>query len=320
VNQPASTEWAGDAIVADKRLVADGVAELRLARPDGIPLPPWQPGAHIDLMLPNGLERQYSLCGDPRDTGTWRIGVLRSEDGAGSAYVHDQLAVGGSVRLRGPRNHFPLVPARRYLFLAGGIGITPLLPMIREVEASGRTWSLHYGGRSRSSMAFVDELVGHSAGQVDIVPANERGLLDLARILGRPDPDTAVYCCGPEPLLQAAEERCAAWPTGALHVERFAPKTVVADGPERELMVRLATSDRTVRVPVGVSILEAIERAGVQVLSSCREGTCGTCETGVLEGVPDHRDSLLTEDERAEGTFMMICVSRAKSDQLVLDL
>jgi ferredoxin-NADP reductase len=331
-------------VVARKEDAADGVAMLELRDLAGTPLPGWQPGAHIDLLLGPGLVRQYSLCGAPADAATWRIAVLREPAGrGGSRHVHDVLMEGGRVRARGPRNHFALEPAGRYLFIAGGIGITPILPMIAAAEATGTPWTLTYGGRARSSMAFRDELRSRYGDRVLLQPQDEAGLLDLDALLGQPAVGTLVYCCGPEPLLAAVEARCASWPAGALHVERFAPRAgeaparPAAAGAETEaeaqaeaqveaevqaeaFEVELAQSGLLIRVSAETSILRAVEAAGVQVLSSCTEGICGTCETAVLDGVPDHRDSLLTPAERAAGDTMMICVSRSATPRLVLDL
>jgi ferredoxin-NADP reductase len=234
-------------------------------------------------------------------------------------YVHDQLAVGDVVRVRGPRNNFPLEPSPRYLFIAGGIGITPLLPMIATADAAGADWQLVYGGRQRSSMAFLDELARHGD-RVLVRPQDETGLLDLDGLLATPQADTRVYCCGPEPLLAAVEQRCAGWPPGSLHVERFSPRPPGAPARLEAFEVVLARSELTVDVPPDRSILEVVEDAGIPVLSSCAEGTCGTCETAVLEGLPDHRDSVLSEEERAANDCMMICVSRSCSSRLVLDL
>jgi ferredoxin-NADP reductase len=314
------TGWEGEVVVTDKKVVADGVVELRLARAEGGVLPAWEPGAHIDVIVPDGPTRQYSLCSDPDDLTTWRIGVLRERDAGASAYIHDRLEIGSVVAVRGPRNHFPLVPAERYVFIAGGIGITPLIPMVEKVDRAGLDWTLHYGGRRRSSMAFLCELVDKYGDRVVVTPEDRAGLLDLDAILGTPEPDTSVYCCGPEPLLVAVERRCAPWPPDALHLERFSPIPVDPDAPDNPVDVELALSNQTLHVPAGVSILDVVEKAGVSVLSSCREGTCGTCETVVLEGTPDHRDSLLTEAEQEEGSIMMICVSRARSSRLVLEL
>ena len=304
-------------VVAAKETLAEGVVELTL-RGTG-PLPEWAPGAHVDLALGDGLVRQYSLCGDPADRSSWRLAVLREPDGrGGSAYVHDRLAAGDRMTVTGPRNHFELVPSPRYLFIAGGIGITPIRPMVTAARSAGADWRLVYGGRRRMGMAFHDELAA-LGDRVEIRPQDEYGLLDLESLLGVVEPDTAIYCCGPEPLLEAVEKHCAAWPAGALHIERFTPREIDTS-EDVEFEVELAATGKVVDVPAGTSILHALENAGVPVLSSCQEGTCGTCETGVLDGVPDHRDSILTEAERTTCDFMMICVSRARTPRLVLDL
>ncbi|NEC88574.1 PDR/VanB family oxidoreductase [Streptomyces sp. SID12501] len=315
--------------VAARTHAADGVVSLTLRRPDGGTLPAWAPGAHIDVLLNGGngdegeLIRQYSLCGDPADRAAWQIAVLREPQGrGGSAYVHDHLREGATVRVRGPRNNFPLRPAARQLFVAGGVGITPILPMVEAAEAAGADWRLLYGGRTRTSMAFLDRLAPYGD-RVLVRPQDEFGLLDLAAHLGVPEADTLVHACGPEPLLQAVQERCAGWPPGTLGVERFAPaRTAEAgDGGAAEAFeVELARSGLTLTVPADRSVLETVEAAGIAVDFSCREGTCGTCETDVLDGKPDHRDSLLTEDERAAGDTMLICVSRSYGGRLVLDL
>ncbi|MDD7969348.1 PDR/VanB family oxidoreductase [Actinomycetospora lemnae] len=312
-------------LVLDKKeTLADGVVALTLRSADGAELPPWEPGAHLDLVLTDELTRQYSLCGDPAERSVLQVAVLREQDGrGGSAHVHDTLREGDVVAARGPRNHFPLVPAERYVFVAGGIGITPLLPMIEQVAAGGADWRLVYGGRTRGSMAFLDRLEERHPDRVAIRPMDEVGLLDLPEALGEPGEtaeQVAVYCCGPEPLLAAVEQECLRWPAGALHVERFAPKEGADDGPRTSFEVELAASGTVLTVPADRSVLEVVEESGVPVLSSCQEGTCGTCETTVLDGVPDHRDSLLTAEERAANDTMMICVSRACSGRLVLDL
>ncbi|MGY1708724.1 PDR/VanB family oxidoreductase [Geodermatophilus sp. SYSU D00758] len=307
--------------VASRTDGAEGVVVLELRDPGGAELPAWGPGAHVDLRLGNGMTRQYSLCGDPADRSTWRIAVLREPDGrGGSAYVHEEVREGATLDVRGPRNHFPLVPAPRYLFIAGGIGITPILPMVAAADAAGAAWELHYGGRSRRSMAFLESLEEATGTTVTLHPQDEVGLIDLPSVLGTPQEGTLVYCCGPEPLLQAVEQHCAAWPEGSLHVERFSPKDVGEPVYHDSFEVELATSGLTLTVPPDKSILEVVEDAGVPVLSSCTEGTCGTCETGVLEGEVDHRDSLLTPAEQAANDTMFICVSRAACPKLVLEL
>ncbi|MEU2426765.1 PDR/VanB family oxidoreductase [Streptomyces sp. NPDC007851] len=312
--------YEAELVVSERASAADGVVALTLRHPLGEELPGWEPGAHLDVVLGPGLERQFSLCGDPGDRTGWRIAVLREPDGrGGSAFVHERLGVGGKVRVRGPRNHFRLEPAARYRFVAGGIGITPILPMLAAAEASGAEWTLLYGGRTRQSMAFTGELARYGDVRVTVAPQDETGLLDLGAVLDDVPDGTLVYCCGPGPLLDAVEERC---PAGVLRVERFRPREPDGHetGEEREFEVVLAQSGRTVTVQPGVSVLDTVRAAGVEVLFSCTEGTCGTCETDVLEGTPDHRDSVLTEQERAAGETMLICVSRCRGKRLVLDL
>ena len=314
-------EYEADVRIAVKTVAADGVVALELREIGGHPLPTWEPGAHIDLILGKGAPtRQYSLCGDPADRFVYRLGVLRdAEGGGGSVYVHDRLAVGDVVRLRGPRNNFAFAPSPRYLFIAGGIGVTPLLPMVAAAEAAGSDWHLHYVGQSRASMAFTDELAPYGD-RVSVHAKDESGRMDLDALLGTPEPDTLVYCCGPERLIADVEGRCASWPAGALHVERFDARPVDPDAVDAEFDVVLRRSNLTLTVAAGRTVLETVEAAGVGVMSSCGKGTCGTCETSVLEGVPDHRDSVLSEEERASNEFMMICCSRSKSPRLVLDL
>lgn len=307
-------------LVRAKEVVSDGVVTLTLSNVRGTDLPEWKPGAHIDLIVGNGLVRQYSLCGDPVEQRTWQVAVQREQESrGGSQYIHDNLAVGDTVQASVPRNHFAFVRSPRYLFLAGGIGISPLLPMISAAEAAGTEWRLVYGGRTRASMAFRDELSLYGE-RVAIRPHDETGLLDLAGLLDQPIEDTQIYCCGPESMLLAVEEHSLSWPAGSLHIERFSPKEFDTPEGEEPFEVVLRRSGLTVEVPPGTSILHAVEQAGVSVLSSCQDGTCGTCETSVLDGVPDHRDSVLTESERLSGKFMMICVSRSCRSRLELDL
>jgi len=319
VNTLPSADIDLEVRLAHKETIADGVVRLTFRHPSGESLPRWAPGAHVDLLLAHGLVRQYSLCGDPADDSLLEVAVLREREGrGGSAFVHDELRSGDRVRIRGPRNNFPLVHAPQYLFLAGGIGITPFVPMIAAVDESGADWELHYGGRARSTMAFAADLAQKYGDRVVLWPKEETGLVDVAGLMSGAYADTAVYCCGPAPLLTAAEQACAGLADLELHVERFAPKEFA--GASSGFEVELARSGVRLDVPADRSILEVAEDAGVPVLSSCREGTCGTCETPVLDGVPDHRDSLLTGDEQVAGDTMMICVSRACGRKLVLDL
>lgn len=302
-------------LVTRKQRIAENVVALTLSDPDGRPLPPWTPGAHVDIALEPGLSRQYSLTGG-EGSGVWRIAVLRVPAGRGSRYLHDMVAPGSVLRIDGPRNDFPLVPARRYVFIAGGIGITPILSMVSRVERTGAEWQLYYGGRRRASMAFLDELARYGD-RVHVYPEDEQGLLPLSAALFGTENGTQVYCCGPEPLLNAVRQRVDESPGSTVHFERFR-RAGPATGEAFE--VRLAQSGRTLMVPPDKSILEVVEEAGVEVLSSCRTGTCGTCETAVLEGIPDHRDDVLSADERASGDTMMICTSRSLTPFLSLDL
>ncbi|WP_406460732.1 PDR/VanB family oxidoreductase [Streptomyces sp. NBC_00111] len=295
---------------------AEGVLSVELAHPDGKPLPAWTPGAHLDVHA-GGQVRQYSLCGDPHTPDVYRVGVLNEPASrGGSRFVHTQLRPGQQITVSEPRNRFELEDADAYVFVAGGIGITPLLAMAREAARRGTVWRMVYGGRSRASMAFSGELDA-LGGDVSLVPQDEQGHIDLdAALTGLPD-GTLVYSCGPEPLLTAVEQRC---PGDRLRLERFAAPTVEHDGGDEAFEVECRTSGLTLTVGAGTSVLEAAESAGLAVESSCRDGICGSCETRVLEGTPDHRDFLLSEAERAAGASMMICVSRCASGRLVLDL
>ncbi|MBG7702730.1 oxidoreductase [Streptomyces sp. MC1] len=289
-------------LVTSHETVADGVVRLRLAGRD---LPRWEPGAHIDLVLPSGLVRQYSLCGDPEDTSSYTVAARLVEDGrGGSREVHEQVTEGMELQVRGPRNRFPLVEAGSYVFVAGGIGITPLLPMLRALPDSA-DWRLLYAGHERASMPFLEEVEKLGGGRVTVVE-------------GRPDLDalevgdgTAVYCCGPEGLMAAVAER---FPD--VRLERFAPRAGV--GGDGEFTLELRRSGRTVTVPADSTVLAAVRRELPDTAYSCEQGFCGTCRQRVLEGEIDHRDELLTDAERRDA--MLICVSRARSDRLVLDM
>lgn len=306
--------------VLSKTEVADGVVELRLRTADGSPLPSWSAGAHIDLLLPGDRVRQYSLCGSVEDSSTWRIGVLRERDGrGGSAWIHDELQPGRSLTVSTPRNHFRLESMPHMIFLAGGIGITPILPMLEEADQRGLDWSLWYGGRTAKAMAFTSELQRWSD-RVTLWPQDERGLLPLRHLLSTPRENTRVYACGPPSLLSAVETAMSSWHEGHLRVERFSAQPQVQSEPERPIEVSLAASGVTIEVASTESVLEAVRRAGIDVLSSCGQGTCGTCEVVVLDGVPDHRDAVLDASERAANDRMLICVSRAMTPRLVLDI
>lgn len=318
-------------LVTGVNLEAEGVVSVTLEASDGDPVAEWSPGAHLELVLPSGLVRQYSLCSDPTEKSSYTVAVLREENGrGGSREIHDVGLVGRTLRVNGPRNRFELVDAPSYLFIAGGIGITPILPMIREVAAKGRTWALLYGGRTKSSMAFVPELEALAAGpngSVAFVPEDVHGLLDLAGALSGIGADTEVYCCGPAGLLSAVEREAAdLGMADRLHIERFGvdskalEEAKAAAEPDVAFEVELRASGQTVAVGPDDSILETVRSVVPGVPSSCEEGFCGTCETRVIEGDVDHRDQILTDDEKAANTTMFICVSRSRSPKLVLDL
>jgi ferredoxin-NADP reductase len=307
--------------ITQMRLEAEGVLSLTLRPAAGEPLPAWTPGAHIDLHLAPGLVRQYSLCGDPSERDAYRVAVLREPAGrGGSARVHDVLRVGDAIEISEPRNHFELVDAPGYVFVAGGIGITPILPMLAEVKRRGQPWRLFYGGRRRASMAFADELDG----AVGLLPEDEHGLLPLAAIVAEAHAaGAALYCCGPGALLDAIEAECErAGCLDRLRVERFSPadRGKLPDEADRAFTVVLARSGTEFVVAAGQSVLHRLLDEGVDVGFSCEEGTCGSCETRVVAGRPCHRDSVLTAAEQAAGDRMMICVSRSLDARLVLDL
>jgi ferredoxin-NADP reductase len=309
-----------DLIVESRVDVATDIASFTLRLADDAELPAWTPGAHIDVLIPEIGPRQFSLCGDPSDRRRWRIAVLNEADGrGGSRYVHANLTNGSTVRVRGPRNHFRFEPSEHYVFIAGGIGITPLLPMIAEAERIGADWRAVYGGRQASTLAFTHELAAYED-RVTLWPQDERGLIDVAGLVGTAPAGSKIYCCGPEALLEAVEREHAGGSVADLHVERFIPKPVGEPAQTGSFEVELRRSGMTLTVPPERSILEVVAEAGVYVLSSCEVGTCGTCETPVLEGTPEHRDSILEEDEQEANDCMMICVSRCIGKGLVLDL
>ncbi|MEV2221806.1 PDR/VanB family oxidoreductase [Nocardia vinacea] len=299
-----------DLVVADRRQEATDVVSLVLRAAGGHPLPGWEPGAHIDIELAPGLERQYSLCGG--DSHSWRIAVLREPNGrGGSEFVHTTLLPGARVRGRGPRNHFSLEVAPAYRFIAGGIGITPILPMLD--YACPAPWTLLYGGRSHSTMAFTEELTSrHGSGRIFL----HEGLLDLHGYLADLRPGELVYACGPAALLEAIESIV---PAASLRTERFTAR-VASDSVNAAFEVELARLRRILPIAADESILSALLAAGVDVPYYCTEGICGTCETRVLAGDVDHRDSILTPQEQATGATMMICVSRSQTPRLTLDL
>jgi ferredoxin-NADP reductase/DMSO/TMAO reductase YedYZ heme-binding membrane subunit len=301
-------------IVTSVLVEADGILGIRLAAVSGQQLPVWQPGAHITLHLPNGLERQYSLCGENADRAHFDIAVLRTADSqGGSSWIHEFLAPGMVIPVSGPRNHFELEPAADYLFIAGGIGITPIMGMIESLPPR-REWHLLYFGRSLESMAFAGQLRERYPDRVTIVLRGEaRDASDLASLIG--DSSANVYCCGPEGLMQAVS---AIVPRERLSLERFV--AIERQGPAVAVTVTAVKSGKRFIVPAEQSILEALESNALPILGSCRKGVCGNCEVRVVSGTPDHRDSVLEDAEKDSLRIMYPCVSRASTPELILDI
>jgi ferredoxin-NADP reductase len=310
--------------VTEAAHVTRDVLRLVLAPVEADNLPDWEAGAHIDLHLASGRTRQYSLCGDTDQTTSYTVCVLREVNGrGGSAEVHDTLRAGSELVIQGPRNHFVLVPAQRHLFLAGGIGITPIRAMIDEADRQGAEWSLVYGGRTLDTMVFGAELVAQYPDRVRLVPQDVEGLIDVARVLADAGASTHVYCCGPEGLLDAASKACRALGIiDRLHIERFSAGDApgAPADPQQPFEVELRQSGVTLTVPSDQTLLEVVRRVRGDVDFSCQEGYCGSCESTVLEGLPDHRGTLMTPEEHDEVGTMLICVGRSLSPRLVLDL
>lgn len=313
-------------VVDEKRVVAQGIVELTLVPEDGsAKFPLTEPGVHIDVALPNGLIRQYSVI-NPGDPDQIKIAVNHDRASrGGSQYIHEVLAEKDVIQAEVVRNNFPLNPnAPHSVLIAGGIGITPIYSMVQKLSQTGKSWTLYYCTQTPSKTAFARELLELQANERqsvvfvhDGVPGVSR--LDIKAVIENAGPQTHFYCCGPEPLLKAFLAETHARPSQCVHVEFFT-KTAAPQDPGSGFEVICASSGVTVTVEPGISILEALEQAGLSPLCSCREGICGTCETTIIEGEPDHRDHVLTEDERASGQTMMICVSRAKTASLTLDI
>jgi tetrachlorobenzoquinone reductase len=294
---------------------------IELRDPDGRALPPFQPGAHLDLRLNCGLGRSYSLAGNPADGGRYLLGVQLDRQSRGaSRYLHEQARVGDLVAVSQPISQFRLVEdAAASVLIAGGIGITPILSMIDRLASLGRPFALHYGVRDRKALPFQSRLTRHGDG-VRMAFSREPGggRLDIAAIIEASPTNAELYCCGPPSMLEAFAMATADRDPARIHVEHFSAAEPAA--VEGGFEVVLARSGRTVVVPAGKTILEVLNAAGIEPNCSCVQGVCGTCETRVLEGTPDHRDVILTPEERAENRTMMICVSGAKTARLVLDL
>jgi ferredoxin-NADP reductase len=301
-------------VVAAIVVEADGVVSLRLQPVGGRELPPWQPGAHVDVVLPSGRKRQYSLCGDPLARDHYVIAVRRIHTGGGGSREVHALSPGDRLTLHGPRNAFPFIDADRYLFVAGGIGITPIRPMLYDAIRRRADWRLVYTGRTRASMPFLDELRDLDPDRVQVWPDDEYGTPDGRKILARAPDGAALYCCGPPPMIDALRAEIPADNIASLHYERFSAPPVVGGRPFR---VVLARSGHVVRVSSNQSALAAIREVLPDVAYSCQNGFCGTCPVGVLGGAVEHRDRCLTDAERQHR--MAICVSRG-TGRVTLDL
>ena len=324
IGEPSTHAISRKLVVASVTRAADGIARIRLESPDGKPLPRWTPGSHIDVECGDtGLSRQYSLCGDPAVPGALEIAVLREADGrGGSAWIHEHLRPGGTVRVRGPRNHFRMdESAARLIFIAGGIGITPISAMARRARELGLDYQLHYSGRARGCMALLDDLAQLHGERLHLHVSDEGGRNDFAALLAQPDAGAQIYACGPERMLAALQEACAGWPEDALRVEHFHSTLATLD-PSREhaFEAELKDSGIVLHVPADQTLLAALRAANIDVQSDCEEGLCGSCEVRVLDGAVDHRDVVLTRAEREAGTRMMACCSRAQGGRIVLEL
>jgi len=324
IGEPSRQTISRPARVASVEKVADAVVRVRLAEAGGVPLPRWTPGSHIDLECGDtGLSRQYSLCSSPDDTGVLEFAVLREpESRGGSAWVHEHLREGDLVRIRGPRNHFRFDPThQRAVFVAGGIGVTPMIAMARQARDAGIEYDFHYLGRSRSHLAYLDALAEVHGDNLHVHLSDEGSRAVLADVVGPYAEGVGIYACGPQRMLDELTDLTADWPGEPLRVEHF-ESTLGALDPRKEhaFVVELAESGISVPVRADQTVLAALRGANVDVQSDCEEGICGSCEVPVVRGEVDHRDLVLTKAERDEGTRMMACCSRACGDSLVLGL
>jgi vanillate O-demethylase ferredoxin subunit len=313
--------------VARRLLAGQEIVSLELRTLDGSPLPAFTAGSHVEVHLPgaaggSGLVRHYSLCNDPAEVDRYVLGIARAADSAGgSKHLHDQVGEGQELRIGAPRNNFALVESAAHsVFIAGGIGVTPLLAMARRLSALGRRWTFYYCVQRPERAAFLGDL--HALGGT-VVPVFD-GMpgvrsLDLAAVAASAGEQDHLYCCGPQGLMRAFLDATKGRKAGTVHVEWFSAPTDAAPRVDAAFDVQLAKSQRLVHVQAGQSLLDALLAAGVNVAYSCSEGICGTCEARVLEGAVDHRDVVLSDDEKREGKILT-CVSRAAGDRLVLDL
>nr|WP_315393794.1 PDR/VanB family oxidoreductase [uncultured Duganella sp.] len=304
---------------------AEDICSYELVSVDGSPLPAFSAGSHIDVHVGAGLVRQYSLCNPPHETHRYVIGVLRDPASrGGSQGMHDNIHDGAALTISAPKNHFPLVPAKRSLLLAGGIGVTPILAMAEALSAQGADFEMHYCARSPERTAFRERIAAspfaaHTHFHYDSGAPEQK--LDLAALLAGLDRDTHIYFCGPAGFIDHVKATAAAkaWPEAQLHLEYFGAAAVDTGG-DQAFEIKLASSGASYTVPAGVTVMQVLRDAGVFIAASCEQGVCGTCLTRVIGGVPDHRDLYLTEEEQAANDQFTPCCSRSKSPTLVLDL
>ncbi len=312
--------------VARKAVEALDIVTLELVAANGQALPAFSAGSHIDVQLPNGITRQYSLCNDPQETHRYQIGVLRdAASRGGSAAVHDLVKEGDVLTISAPRNHFGLAhEAKKHLLLAGGIGVTPILCMAERLANTGTDFEMHYATRAPERTAFRQRIAASAfASRVQFHHDNGDAAqkLDVQQLLGRPETGTHLYVCGPKGFMDAVlnTARGAGWPEAQIHYEFFGAEVAKSDS-DASFEIKLASSGRIVMVPRDQTVVQALAAAGVDIMMSCEQGVCGTCLTRVLEGVPDHKDSYLTPEEQAANDQFTPCCSRSKTPQLVLDL
>ncbi|MCJ2048433.1 PDR/VanB family oxidoreductase [Methylobacterium sp. J-070] len=308
--------------VVARRMLTARVVELELADPDGWDLPPFDAGAHVSVHLPEGKTRPYSLCGDPVISGRYRLAVLRQDDGrGGSAWIHEVVRVGDTLHVSLPRNNFPLAAeADHHLLIAGGIGLTPFLPMVDVLNRAGRAFHLHACAGSPEHMPYLRrlrELEAAGVATLHFDGGEPSAGLDVGGLLDGRGPDVHVYCCGPSSLMDAVRRATATWPEDRVHFERFQAEPTVPAG-SADATVELARSGLTIAVPAGQSIARALLRHGAEIDVSCEAGTCGSCRTRYLSGRVDHRDVVLSAAERRD--YMTPCVSGCAGERLLLDL
>lgn len=312
--------------VARKALEAADICTFELVAVNGGPLPAFSAGSHVDVQLPGGLTRQYSLCNDPQETHRYLIGVLRDPASrGGSQALHEQVSEGQVLQISAPKNHFGLAhDAKRSLLLAGGIGVTPILCMAERLANSGAAFEMHYCTRSAGRTAFCERIATSGFAnkvQFHFDDGDAAQKLDLAALLAKPQSGVHLYVCGPKGFMDAVlnTARGQGWPESQLHYEFFGAE-LAKSGSDASFEIKLVSSGRIIRVPKDQTVTQALSAAGVEVQTACEQGVCGTCLTRVLEGVPDHKDMYLTPQEQAANDQFTPCCSRAKTTRLVLDL